>query len=99
MAKLLVMPRSPHFRSGIGHASGLAAHAESAADIDDLARSPRHHAGQDGAHHVEGAAHVEHDDRVEFLRRCLNPGLADRPRTAGHVDQDIDGAERLRRNR
>ena len=44
---------------------------------------------------VEAAGHVELHDLVEFLRRGLPAGLADRPRAAGHVDQHVDAAEGL----
>ena len=68
----------PPLRRGIGHAAGAPAHAEGAADIDDLAVALRHHGRQHAAHGVEAAIHVEGDDVVEFLRRGLHAGLADR---------------------
>src|SRR5712692_5817853 len=59
------------FGGRIGHAPGAPAHAEGAADIDDLAVALRHHGRQHAAHGVEAAVHVERDDVVEFLRRRL----------------------------
>ena len=75
---------------GIRHATGAPAHAEGAADVDDLAAAPRDHAGQHRAHGVEAALHVEIDDLIELLRRGLPAGLADRAGTPGHIDQHID---------
>ena len=80
------------FRGGIGHASGAPAHAEGAADIDDLAVALRDHGRQHAVHDVEAAVHVERDDVVEFFRRGLDAGLADRSGAAGDVDEDIDAA-------
>ena len=84
------------FRGRVGHAAGAAAHAEGASDIHDLAALLRDHAGQHRAHGVETALHVEFDDLVEFLGGRLPAGLADRPGTAGHVDQDIDAVAQSR---
>src|ERR1700674_4429897 len=72
----------PPLRCRIGHATGTAAHAERAADIDDLAVALRHHRGQDAAHGMEAAVHIEGDDRIELRRGRLDAGLADRPRSA-----------------
>ncbi len=80
------------FRRRVGHAAGAAAHAEGAADIDDLAVALLDHGRQHGAHGVEAAVHVERDDLVEFFRRGLHAGLADRARAAGDIDQDVDAA-------
>ena len=83
------------FRGRIGHAAGAPAHAERAADIDDLAVALRHHGGQHRMHGVEAAAHVQRDDLVELVRRRLRAGLADRPRAARDVDQDVDAPAEL----
>ena len=83
------------FRGRIGHAAGAPAHAERAADIDDLAVALRHHGGQHRVHGVETAAHVEGDDLVELVRRRLRAGLADRPGAARDVDQNVDAAAEL----
>ena len=82
----------PPLRRRIGHAAGAAAHAEGAADIDDLAVALRHHGRQRRPHGVEAAVHVERDDVVELVRRGLDAGLADRARAAGDIHQDVDAA-------
>src|SRR5712691_754917 len=82
----------PPLGGGIGHAAGAPAHSERAADIDDLAVALGHHGRQHAAHGVKAAVHVERDDVVEFLRRRFHAGLADRPRAAGDVDQNVDAA-------
>src|ERR1700722_3077823 len=78
------------FRCRIGHAAGAAAHAEGASDIDDLAVALRDHGRQYAAHGVKRAVHVERDDGIEFFRRGVDAGLADRSRTAGDIDQNVD---------
>src|SRR5271156_966224 len=68
----------PPFGGRIRHASGAAAHAEGAPDIDDLAVVLVDHGRQHRSHGVEAAVHVERDDLVELFRRRLYAGLADR---------------------
>src|SRR5262249_33874658 len=84
---------SAPFRSRIGHAPGSAAHAERAPDIDDLAVALRDHGRNDGPHGIEAAGHVDGDDFVEFLARCLPPALSNWPGTAGNIHDHVDPAE------
>ena len=83
------------FRRRIGHPPGAAADAEGAADIDDLAVALADHGRQYAAHGVKRAVHIERHDGVEFLRRGLDAGLADRSRAARDIDQNVDAAAEL----
>jgi hypothetical protein len=45
---------------------------------------------------MEASIHVEGDDVVKFPRRCLHAGLADWPRPAGDIYENVDAAAKGR---
>src|SRR5262249_43289945 len=76
------------------------AKAGAARDVDDASAARRFHAGRNGLRAIEGAGHVDVEDRLPLLRR----DLLERPaplaeHAAGIVDQDVHAARRRGRLR